>query len=237
MFSGIVSTLALTMALAIPAGITPEVRTRLDKKVSVEFHNVDVRLIVDYLVEQTGISVVIDPRPFEERLVKDGLGAFLVGDLVAKNKPVGEVLSTALISVGLTWKIDDSFIWISDSERIRYETSELLVTRVYIFKQNLTRDQLKFIESSIDEVRDKTGAAVSKFLPNDDENMVIIKSAPSRLARFEELYARILKPATGEPMMTDRETQRQLREKVEQLSMRVAALEDMVRALMPAPEK
>ncbi|MDD5617584.1 MAG: tetratricopeptide repeat protein [Candidatus Omnitrophica bacterium] len=102
---------------------TPDIHKKLSLPVNMDFQNVDVVYVLDYLSTVTGANIVMS------NAVTQGKRTVSVK---IKDMPLAEALKYVLKSAGLNYRIDKNVIWIATPEEIINEQME---TKVFTLKK------------------------------------------------------------------------------------------------------
>ncbi len=108
---------------------------KLPEVPALSFQNADIRSILKYLMEVTGVSIVLDETAFNKIAEK---GKVRVTIKTVKSIPLLDILTIVLRSTGLSYKIMDSYIWISDEDTLMKES---MITKTYKLEFGLTKRQ------------------------------------------------------------------------------------------------
>ena len=139
----------------IPLIEIPEIRRKLNKKINLDFDNVNLKYIVDFISQETGANIIISGKVLEQK-----------PKITAKfdNIPAYEAIKYMLKSAGLSFRIDKDVLWIALPQEIETEEIE---TRVY----KLTKGAGLFTEFSTSETSQaglSSFASISKIQTIED---------------------------------------------------------------------
>lgn len=193
----------------------------LDAPVSVEFEQVHLSEVLDFLAEAYDVNIIIDnravaPAPRSNRTALGGV-AYATDGMIPyinlKNVAMHQALSAILHPLGLTYSVQSNFIWISTPKNIGQETFENFETRTYSLPRrvlpNVNADRPgarldgvdivellgKLIPEFIDPV---SGDAITYMRFNEVTRQLVVHNTPTSLDRIERLLEALLPDATFE---------------------------------------
>ena len=166
----------------------PEIRKRLKIPLSVDFKDVELDYVLNFLSEATGVNIIpsSDIDMAEKKVT-----------IKIKDMPLEEALRYVLKSQDLVYRIEEDAVWVATKEELDNEEVE---TRVYFMNQGIGR----FAElsgssgeegdssSEVSTVKDILENAVdwpkdSKLTLDDRTGALIISNIPSNLEIVENL--------------------------------------------------
>lgn len=193
----------------------------LETPCSVVFEDTHLKDITDFMTTHYEINIVVDnrvvaPRPGEVRTAVDR-GDYATKGMIhyvnLKNVTLGEALEAILEPLGLTYAVESSFVWISNTQHIRHETFEDMETRVFELPGRTLPDKNShFQDGAVAEIdlmsilrrvtpmilEPQTGELLSYMRLNLETNQLVVHNTPTNLNRLETLLELLLEhPATN----------------------------------------
>ena len=164
----------------------PEIRKRLTIPLSVDFKDVELDYVLDFLSDATGVNIIpsSDIDMTEKKVT-----------IKIKNMPLEDALKYVLKSQDLVYRIEEDAVWVATKEELDNEAIE---TRVYFMSQGVGRfaefsgSHSEEGDSSSKTVKDILENAVdwpkdSKLTLDDRTGALIISNIPSNLEIVENL--------------------------------------------------
>ncbi|MBU4312844.1 MAG: hypothetical protein KJ706_09030 [Candidatus Omnitrophica bacterium] len=136
----------------------PEIRKRLKIPISVNFEDVELDYVLDFLSDATGVNIIPSSEiDMETKKVT----------IKIKNMPLEEALRYILKAQELIYRIEEDAVWVATKEELDNEQVE---TRVYFLNQGIGR----FAEftGTFDEDSGRTGSTEVKTVKDILENAV-----------------------------------------------------------------
>lgn len=172
----------------------PEIRKRLRIPISVDFREVSLDYVLDFLSDATGVNIIAQKGiNLEEKKVT----------IRVKDMPLESLLKYILKNQGLTYRIEKNAVWVTSLSEMEKEALE---TRVYFLNQGLAMftefsGQAAGVKeglggapgiSEIKTIKDTLEKAVSwpkdsKINLDERTGALIITNTPSNLEIIEEL--------------------------------------------------
>lgn len=172
----------------------PEIRNKLDTPISVDFRDVNLDYVLDFLSESTGVNIIMgSSAKAEERKVT----------IRVKDMTLESLLKYIFRNQGLAYRIEKSAVWVDTFDAMEKETPE---TRIYYLNQGLamfTEFSGNAVSSSgglggaasiskINTIKDVLEDAVSwpsysKINLDERTGALIITNTPSNLRIIEEV--------------------------------------------------
>ncbi|MBN2119753.1 MAG: tetratricopeptide repeat protein [Candidatus Omnitrophica bacterium] len=174
--------------------VIPEIRKKLEKRVTLDFDNVSLKYVAEFIAQETGANIILSGNVLEKK-----------PKVTAKfdSTPAYEALKYMLKSAGLSFRVDEDLVWIALPEEIE---SEAIETRVY----KLTKGAGLFTEfatsetsqagilssfasiSKIETLEDTLKEAVewpaeAKIVLDKRTNSLIISNTPKNLQVVEDI--------------------------------------------------
>jgi len=162
-----------------------EMEKALKRRISVEWGDVTVNEAVARLVIAARVNVITDDRAVEPS-AKVKAARF-------RNKPISAVLKGLATQLGLDYKVQAGFVWISSKERLETESFEELETRYYELG---TEDPAKAAEiaKAVEESAGKvvepgTGKVLSYVECLAESGVLVVHNTPTNLEKAEKTIA------------------------------------------------
>jgi hypothetical protein len=178
----------------------------LEQSISMAPEDRRLRSVLELISDAVGLNIMVDNR------VIDPASDFVAADADLLDKTIREVFEEILPPLGLTYSVQDGFVWISSPENIKYESSEKLVTEYYDLdesevealglkvlsteKSGLTEDErFEFVRLQLDPimpgVKDRESGKWLSFLHYDMETRrLIVHNTPTNHKRMDEFLER-----------------------------------------------
>ncbi len=102
----------------------------------------DIRDVIRQLMNMTGVTIVLDEAALSKMA---GEGAVKITFTTVNPMPLLDLLELTLKATGLSYKVEPTYIWISDKDTL---TKEELVTRVYKLKYGAKKTRSVSLEES-----------------------------------------------------------------------------------------
>ncbi|MBU4149298.1 MAG: hypothetical protein KKB52_02990, partial [Candidatus Omnitrophica bacterium] len=173
----------------------PEIRKKLETLVTVDFRDVSLDYVVDFLSDATGVNIILGNtvKPDEKKVT-----------IRVKDMPLEGVLKYIFRNEALAYRIEKNAVWVDTFDAMKEETPE---TRIYYLNQGLAMFT-EFSDSASGVVREGVSgsASISKIntikdvlenavaWPSDSKinldertGALIITNTPSNLKIVEEI--------------------------------------------------
>ncbi|MFC1514955.1 hypothetical protein ACFL5X_03540 [Candidatus Omnitrophota bacterium] len=126
--------------------VIPEIRKKLEKVINLDFDNVSLKYVAEFITAETGANIILSGKVLEAK-----------PKVTAKfdNIPAFEAIRYMLKSAGLAYRVDENVVWMALPEEI---DTEELETRIY----KLTKGAGLFTEFSTSE-KSGLGGGLSSF--------------------------------------------------------------------------
>ncbi|MBU1888187.1 MAG: hypothetical protein KKB46_03225 [Candidatus Omnitrophica bacterium] len=172
----------------------PEIRKKLETPVTVDFRDVSLDYVVDFLSDATGVNIILGNtvKPEEKKVT-----------IRVKDMPLEGVLKYIFRNEALAYRIEKNAVWVDTFDAMKEETPE---TRIYYLNQGLAMftefsDSASGVSegvsgsasiSKIDTIKDVLENAVawpsdSKINLDERTGALIITNTPSNLKIVEEI--------------------------------------------------
>jgi len=157
----------------------------------------DIRQILDSASNSYDLNIVLDTRvmlptdadaPMKRGALEATAKSELQEAVRLTDAPLGEVLRTVLSQLGLEYRVEPEFLWVSTPYVLTYESYEELETRYFLV------DDAKWAVELLAKLRGKapvvkdlnTGETLSYMDFNEESNLLVIHNIPSNFEIVEE---------------------------------------------------
>ncbi len=185
-----------------------EIERKLDTSVDLNFGDSDIRKIRAFLENTVGLGILVDERVMldpdepDASEPRDGITPTVdpqIHGVLLTDIRLRDALKALFLQIGLSYKAEDHFVWVSSPDVLMNEQFEELETRYYNFKfedESVMAELCATLEELAPEVTDPdTGDVLSYMDYHPAETRLIIRNRPSNFQKLEQ----VMKRFTEEP--------------------------------------
>jgi|GEM_PF-3120302 len=197
------------------------IEQKLNKPVTLIFEEgADIGALIEFLSDVYDVNIVLDervmtPRPGAPTVPrkprgKEGEGEEEpsrwippaipreIGGIHLEDVPLKDALKTILAAMGLAYKVQPEFIWISTPYVLRYETFEPLDTRYYLIQHAEAKEILSKLRAIVPQIMNlDTGEVLSHMHVVPGTNLLIVHNTASNLQTIENFVERFDRPTAS----------------------------------------
>jgi beta-lactamase regulating signal transducer with metallopeptidase domain/tetratricopeptide (TPR) repeat protein len=192
---------------ASPFSEKETIQEKLDINISVDFaEGTDIRDVLTFLSDFAGVDIVLDERVMLDSPIETAYEG-RVNPTIESSSPrvwlrdiaLQDALKAILSRMGLAYRIQPDFIWVSRPDILRRESLEPLQTRRYTLDPSVSRDEIMpALETLPDVIEPYTAKVISHAEFNPATNTLTIHNTPSNFDVIEQVL-RLSPPKPRKP--------------------------------------